>query len=899
MRGVIRALAAVRRRLRPIPRREAAPLALLLLALSSAFVFGNDRSQFYRKGEHNVSIQTLEIAANLSAEHGFLQFRSRSLDRSGEPAYAVYNRFPIGSAALVRLAILPFGDDAPRQIMAARLLMLALFAAAAVLAHLSLARLLGDRRIALAATLLAFSSYCLLFYNDMVSSEVASLFGVMLAFHGMVLFAQEGRFRQLLAKTAVALLLGWHAAALVAAFVLLGLASGARRTRGGGGARPDARRAPGAPARSRYLACGAFAALCCALILGFNLGNEYRALGGEVAPTDLPSVQSLLRRTGADAAQARVVGWPAFLRGQFGAVGQLAIPFALLDRADLSQPHLILGPPPAPAAWLAAAGAALFAACLAGLRFLPHRTLFAALLLTGWAWAIPFRGSAAFHEFEAMFHAGVPLVCFALALLGLRRVLGPRRAARALPAAAVAAAALFALSAWDMSAVGHRAEAAQRQREAAADLRAVRRITEGGSIFLYPSNGALRQMGPVYRLAGRYLQATPIEDWDRVPPLDYALLPADYGGSLTPQNRRVFLYRFDALPNVHASIAAREPALRSGFDLYLDEGERTLTLAREPCTGADTRHALFLHAVPLDAGDLPAERRAEGFEAFRFGFDAHGVRYRDRCFARLALPGYPLAGLRAGQLAGGGLPPVWEASLPVEDSSFPRGAASWYEDVTAAGPAARGPFGVYLEGRALTWAREDCAAADTEAPFFVHAYAADASDLPAERREAGFEALGFAFADRGVRFGDTCMARIALPDYALRSVRTGQYDASGHLWDAEFAPGAEAWLARFDALAAREPDARGAGFALRLEGRTLTLAREGCSAADVADRFFVHAYAPDGSREAIDFWFRQRGERHGDRCLASVELPPSAVRVAAGQYDASGHLWEAVLAIGE
>ena len=196
--------------------------------------------------------------------------------------------------------------------------------------------------------------------------------------------------------------------------------------------------------------------------------------------------------------------------------------------------------------------------------------------------------------------------------------------------------------------------------------------------------------------------------------------------------------------------------------------------------------------------------------------------------------------------------------------------------------------------------REACSREDADPRFFVHAYAADPGDLPADRREAGFEALDFWFADRGVRYGGDCMARIALPGYALRSVRTGQYDASGHLWDAEFAPGAGAWLARFEALAAREPDARGAGFALRLEGRTLTLAREGCSAADIADRFFVHAYAPDGSREAIGFWFRQRGERHGDRCLASVLLPDyPLVRVAAGQYDASGHLWEAEIAVSE
>ena len=76
--------------------------------------------------------------------------------------------------------------------------------------------------------------------------------------------------------------------------------------------------------------------------------------------------------------------------------------------------------------------------------------------------------------------------------------------------------------------------------------------------------------------------------------------------------------------------------------------------------------------------------------------------------------------------------------------------------------------------------------------------------------------------------------------------------------------------------------------------------REECAAGDIADRFFVHAYAADGGgREAIDFWFRERGLRHGDRCMASVELPEYAIdRVVTGQYDASGHLWEAELAFG-
>ena len=234
-------LAAVRGRLPLPPLSEALPLALLLLALSSVFVFGNDRSQFYRSGNHDwISGQTMTLTANFSAEHGFLRFHRLRLGRDGEPEYVHYNRFPIGNYVLAKLSILPFGDDIPKQILAARLLMLAFFVAAAVLAYLALARLLGDRRIALVATLLAFSSYYLLHYNDMISAEASTnLFGVMLVFHGMILFAQEGRFRQLLPRTAAAVLLGWHVLGLIAPFVLLALGRELVAPRAdGSGARP-------------------------------------------------------------------------------------------------------------------------------------------------------------------------------------------------------------------------------------------------------------------------------------------------------------------------------------------------------------------------------------------------------------------------------------------------------------------------------------------------------------------------------------------------------------------------------------------------------------------------------------------------------------------------------------
>ena len=47
----------------------------------------------------------------------------------------------------------------------------------------------------------------------------------MLVFHGMAIFVQEGRFRQLLVKSCVALLLGWHVYAFLLPFIIFGMAA--------------------------------------------------------------------------------------------------------------------------------------------------------------------------------------------------------------------------------------------------------------------------------------------------------------------------------------------------------------------------------------------------------------------------------------------------------------------------------------------------------------------------------------------------------------------------------------------------------------------------------------------------------------------------------------------------
>ena len=135
--------------------RPSFPLVLLLLALSTVFLFGNDRDRFYRPRSHHdwLSSAHLTIAENLSPAHDFLMFYRLSGRYGEDYSYEPYNRFPVGGYALISLATLPFRDDLSAQLHAARMLMLAFFAGAAVAAYFAMSRLWSGRWIALTAVL--------------------------------------------------------------------------------------------------------------------------------------------------------------------------------------------------------------------------------------------------------------------------------------------------------------------------------------------------------------------------------------------------------------------------------------------------------------------------------------------------------------------------------------------------------------------------------------------------------------------------------------------------------------------------------------------------------------------------------------------------------------------------
>ena len=113
----------------------------------------------------------------------------------------------------------------------------------------------------------------------------------------------------------------------------------------------------------------------------------------------------------------------------------------------------------------------------------------------------------------------------------------------------------------------------------------------------------------------------------------------------------------------YESVASGEPAARSVFDVYTSEN--TVAYLKSPCRAADVQAEFFLHFVPEDLADLPADRRQYGFGGanFRYGNTA-ALGFGGRCIAKYPLPDYPIARIRTGQFTPEG-DQIWVAEFPV------------------------------------------------------------------------------------------------------------------------------------------------------------------------------------------------------------------------------------------
>ena len=92
-------------------------------------------------------------------------------------------------------------------------------------------------------------------------------------------------------------------------------------------------------------------------------------------------------------------------------------------------------------------------------------------------------------------------------------------------------------------------------------------------------------------------------------------------------------------------------------------------------------------------------------------------------------------------------------------------------------PILRSVFDVYLDGDRLTWFKDPCAPEDVAQNFFLHLFPVDAADLSAKTRSRGYNRRDLAFRKHGDTLYGKCSMTVALPSYALRRIRVGQYDS--------------------------------------------------------------------------------------------------------------------------
>ncbi len=129
----------------------------------------------------------------------------------------------------------------------------------------------------------------------------------------------------------------------------------------------------------------------------------------------------------------------------------------------------------------------------------------------------------------------------------------------------------------------------------------------------------------------------------------------------------------DALPPVRVEsiltseyiaslIGDNPPAIRSGFDVYMNRERSKLIYSRDDCADGDAAPAFFLHIYPVDASDLPQHRKQHGFDNLDFRFEGYGFIHGGGCFAIHDLPHYNFTAIRTGQyIPGEGR--IWEGEI--------------------------------------------------------------------------------------------------------------------------------------------------------------------------------------------------------------------------------------------
>ena len=607
---------------------------------------------------------TLSVTTNLSPEHNFLLYQYRD-----ENGYVPYSRFPVGNYAILKLATMPFRPDISQQIQSARVVMLLFFIGSGLLAYFAMNKIVKNRWICLTSTALAFSSYYILYYGDVISPEfMTNLLGVFLVIHGMITFVQDGKFRQLLIKTCIALFFGWHVYALLLPFIIIGIVRSIlhwnqQKTKGW-------KQSLIHSTRNRFLILGMTALLFGGILLSFNIVNEYAAFAGERSFRNLPTIDSLIYRSGFsqefneefnDELSLRY-----FMKEQIYRIGGMMVPFGipgftnrlgLSSEAVLGNHGVIIG------------AVSLFLALLI-LIHARYKTILFPVVVMGFVWSFPLRNQTTFHDAEAIFYIGIPLIIISFPLLHLWKMINDRYMA----VFSLVSLGILCFSIAQMARIGLSPVESGRQHALFTDIKRIQAMVLEEKVLHIPEN---YDELPRWSLGFYFPQNITTYNRDIA---DYAISTEKIPGitSLISNSTSLFFYNSDEYNMEYSAVIAqitatvrqlsmKDPNIdmnATEYDVYL-EGNSLWYLRSGPCdvVSNDRGVPFFLHVIPSDVEDLPSDRKEHGFSGLDFIPEDHWLDIMGFCVIERRLPQYDIAAIRTGQYDSRG--ELWSGDIRV------------------------------------------------------------------------------------------------------------------------------------------------------------------------------------------------------------------------------------------
>ncbi|MEM6282777.1 MAG: hypothetical protein AAF787_11330 [Chloroflexota bacterium] len=289
--------------------------ALVVLAGVLVFILQAPNVGFYGPNHGWTSSHGLAISSHATPGNGFVGHALQFRDADGNTEYEYFDRYPFFFSAMLG-GLLSMTDNAAWQVQLARQAMNAVYVATLVVAGLLAYTLTGNRWRALAAVLLAFSGWWLVFYKDMIHYDQPALFGNFLLLLAIARYGPNQRVWPVYAAALIAVSLGrgYSSYMILALWTAWQLIAGIRK-HGRGMASPLQL------VRLTSVRVFTSAIVWGALFLGYNLVIEMVRRGVPFAETSI--VDSALRRL------------PVFGEKEFGrTVGKDVLPWGEFARVE-------------------------------------------------------------------------------------------------------------------------------------------------------------------------------------------------------------------------------------------------------------------------------------------------------------------------------------------------------------------------------------------------------------------------------------------------------------------------------------------------------------------------------------------------------------------------------------